>query len=139
MPLVVLAAGAMLLWLAVGFYSSKALAGMEIYNLHERTLSQLWHETLASPLLIVTGVIVLLWVVLYISWTKSGKALSAEGAWADALTETKFGFDAFYQTGVRMLTEFCQGLRTWQSGDINYNAAAVAVGLLILLLLLAPI
>ncbi len=135
-PLVALALCAMLMWLAVGFYSTQALAGAEIYNLHELTLPQLLHEALASPLLIVTGVIILLWVVLGISWSKSGKVLSAEGAWADALTDTKFGFDAFYRTGVRMITEFCQGLRTWQTGDVNYNAAAAAIGLLILLLLL---
>jgi len=138
-PLIVLALAAMLMWLAVGFYSEQAAAGVVFHPLSALTLPELLHETVTSPLLIVSGVIVLLWVVLAVSWSKSGKVLSAEGAWADALTETKFGFDAFYGAGVRMITKFCQGLREWQTGDINYNAAAAAVGLLILLLLLAPI
>ncbi len=136
LPLLVLAAGAALFWLAIGYYSDYASINMQVYLLHGLTLHELLHETFTSPLLIVTGLVVLVWIILGVSWARSGKVLSAEGRWADALVETKFGFDAFYKTGVRMVTDFCQGLRTMQTGDLNYNAAAAALGLLIILLLL---
>ena len=139
LPLGILAAGALLLWLATSFYSERAAIGMEAYDLHAVNLGELWHHTLGSfnPLWIVTGLVVLIWIVLSVSWSRSGKVFSAEGAWAQVLTDTKFGFDALYDTGVRMVGNVCQAMRSLQTGDANYNAAAVAFGVLILLILMA--
>jgi len=134
---VLLAMGALLFWLAVGFYSTQAAADVLHHSMPHLSLQHLISETLHNTgLMVITGLIVLVWLVLGIAWTRTGQAFTAEGAWADALTETKFGFDAFYNTAVRMLTDFCRALTRLQTGDVNYNAAAAAVGLIILLLLL---
>ncbi len=136
-PLVLLAMGSLLFWLAVGFYSTQASADVLYHTMPHMSLQHLVIETLHNTgLMVITGLIVVVWVILGIAWTRAGQAFSPKGPWADALTETKFGFDAFYNTGVRMLTDFCRSLTRLQTGDINYNAAAAALGLVILLLLL---
>ena len=139
LPLAVLALGALLLWLGADFYAERAAVGMEHHHLHTVGLADLWHHTLGSwnPLLIVTGLVIAIWVVSSIIWSRTGKVFSAEGAWVEVVTGTKMGFDAIYDTGVRMVGSFCQALRTLQTGDANYNSAAVAVGVLIMLILLA--
>ncbi len=138
-PLAVLALGALLLWLTADFYAERAAVGMESYHLHTVGLAELWHHTLGSvnPLWIVTGLVVAIWVGLGIAWSRSGKVFSAEGAWVQTVTDTKMGFDALYDTGVRMVGDFCRALRVLQTGDANYNSAAVALGVLVLLILLA--
>lgn len=136
-PLVILAMAAMLMWLAVGFYSDQAAAGVEYHHMPPLTLHELTHHTFTSPLMAVSGLVVLIWIILGVAWSRSGKVLSVEGAGVKALCESKFGFDPFFQTAVRMIGNFCQALRTLQTGDLNYNVASAAVGLLIILLLLA--
>ena len=137
-PLVVLAIGALVFWLAVGFYSAQLIAGVLHHELHVLSLAELSHEVTASSLLqVLTLVVVVLFFGLWIAWSRTGKVISGEGAWARTLVDSKFGFDAFYQTAVKMIAGFCQQFRKLQTGDLNYNAAGVALGLLILLLLLA--
>ncbi len=137
-PLMALALAAVLMWLAVGFYTDQAIAGVRFHAMPvQMSLADMYHHTVTNPLLAVSGLAVLIWIVLAVSWSRSGKVLAVEGRGVAALTETKFGFDPFFQTAIRMVTGFCNALRRLQTGDLNYNVASAAVGLLIILLLLA--
>lgn len=137
LPLAALAVTSCLVWLATSFYSQQLVAGVEFHEMHTLTLEKLVEHTIHSPLaMVVTGLVLAIWLIFGITWAKTGKVLQIEGPAATALSETKFGFDLFYQTGVNMMKRFCQALRQLQTGDINYNAASAALGLLILLLLL---
>ena len=137
-PLVALALAALLMWLAVGFYCSQAIAGVQFHIVPvEMSLADMFHHTVTNPLLAVSGLVVLIWIVLAVSWSRSGKVLSVEGRGVTALTETKFGFDPLYQGVIALIGGFCRTLRRLQTGDLNYNVASAAVGLIIILLLLA--
>lgn len=136
-PLVILAAGAVLFWLAVGFYSQNVVSGAEAYDLHTIQLGELVQHVTANGLLVgVTGVIIVVFFGLWIQWARTGQAIMMEGPVAQWLIDTKCFFDAFYRTAVDMIAGFCHGLRRLQTGDLNYNVAGIVFGLIVLLILL---
>lgn len=135
--LVALSLTAMVFWTAVSFYSERLLTGVTIHPLEAVHLNEMIGATRTSPMaLILTGVIVVLFFGLWAAWSKRGEAPSTESTLSRALVDSKFGFDTFYAAAVRMIGVFCQQLRRLQTGDLNYNVASIAFGLILLLLLL---
>ncbi|MFP3902832.1 MAG: NADH-quinone oxidoreductase subunit L [Armatimonadota bacterium] len=136
--LVILSLAAMVFWLGVDFYSDRLVQGLTIHHVEGLSLAGLAHAVTSVPVLMgLTVVVVVLFFGLWIAWSATGRVLSAEGAWAQALIDTKFGLDAFYAAAVTMIEKFCQQFRRLQTGDLNYNVAGMAFGLILLLLLLA--
>jgi len=136
LPLVLLAAGAVLSWLYVGGYSANLTADLPFHELHTLEVGELLHESFVNPLILVAVVGVLIIAVLGVRWRASGPPVpSGPQMWADLVTSTKAFGDWFWGFLAVLMNAVGQVLSLFQTGDLNYNALWLAIGLIAVLLM----
>lgn len=135
-PLVLLAVGAVVSWLYVGQYTANLAAGLPFHEVHMISVGYLLEESFVNPLIVVAVLGVLIIAALGVRWSASGPPVpSGPQMWADLVTDTKAFGDWFWGFLVVLMNAVGQVLSLFQTGDLNYNALWLAIGLIAVLLM----
>jgi len=135
-PLIVLALGTALFWLYMSHYTSGMVYSLSHYPVAHITLGELLYHAFTSPTIWITVGVAILLVILTIKW-KATVINTFRKPSAITLPFMKaYWFDIFYNRCVKGLFSFCQNFRRLQTGDLNYNNLAIAIGFAIFLTLL---
>ncbi len=130
-----LALGALVSWLAIGYFSRLlGEASMPFHAMEELTLSQMIHEVLSIPTLValvVIGVGILLWFLRDKLEGVSNGLRSIR--WA---AENSFGFEAVNRAVVKITQNAADTLRQTQTGFLNWNVLGIVASLIILFAIL---
>lgn len=136
LPLALLAVGTLVSWLYVGPYTAKLGLMLPFHQIHEMELGELWSHTMGSPLLLVGLLVVVIFVVLGVQWSRKGAPVPAgPRMWADLVTETKAFGDWFWGFWVVVMRAVASVLALFQTGDLNYNSLWLAIGFVAVLLM----
>ena len=136
-PLVVLAIGSILFWLFISPYTSSMVSSLPGYPVGHISLAALLHHTFTSPIIWVTLAIVITLVLLTLRWRKTVINAYQKPSPVTLPLIRAYWIDSFYnRVIVKSLFSFCQNLRRLQTGDLNYNNLAIAIGVAIFLTLL---
>lgn len=136
LPLVVLAAGAVLSWLYVGGYSTNLGAALPFHEVHMMEVGELLQHSFVNPLILVAVVGVVIIAALGVRWSASGPPVPpGPQMWADLVTSTKAFGDWFWGFMAVLMNAAGQVLSLFQTGDLNYNALWLAIGLIAVLLM----
>lgn len=135
-PLVLLAAGAVCSWLYVGGYSANLGADLPFHQVQMLEVGDLLRESFVNPLILVAVISVLIMAGLGVRWKTAGPPVPAgPQIWAELLTDTKAFGDWFWGFLVVLMNATGQVLSLFQTGDLNYNALWLAIGLIAVLLM----
>lgn len=132
----VLAAGAWLSWLPAGPISNMLAATMPHHDFHTESTVHLAREILAHPatylaLAVVAGGL-LLW-----RFRKRVEPVARSLAWLGRAAGAGFGFEALNQGTVRLVKGAAAAIQPLQTGQLNWNVAGIAAGLILVLVVLA--
>jgi NADH-quinone oxidoreductase subunit L len=136
-PLIILAIGAVISWVAIGFITrsyaafSVALAfkvlPLSLIGFIEETFT-LWWVPAISLLAFFSGV--------GLFYVRRQYAASSVGKTTINVARKGYGFDMAYNGIITCLRSFSAQFRKIQTGDLNYNIAGVAIGFLLLFVFL---
>ena len=132
----VLAAGTLTTWLLAGPFAAMLESTLPFHDLHGLTTGTLIEEVLGAPLTLaalgVIGVGILLWAARgWLTWLVG--LLNAPGRLAAA----DFGFEWINGRAVALAQGVAGVLRRTQTGQLNWNVAGIALGLIVVLIILA--
>jgi NADH-quinone oxidoreductase subunit L len=133
LPLVILAIGTLVGWMAIG-YLSRSTVAFAFAEAVGFSLVGFIVETFTKPAIIFSLVALGLGVGLF--YVRKGYASSAVGRGTIKAARFGYGFDAFYGSLVRGLVRFGKGFRRSHTGDLNYNLIGLVIGLAILVVYL---
>jgi len=132
-PLVLLAIGTTVAWMAIGFLS-RSYAAFHFTGVQAFTLLGFILDTVSKPAIAFSLAALALGVGLF--YVRKAYAASTVGEATIAVARKGYGFDAFYGGLVAGLVRFGKGFRRTHTGDLNYNLTGLVIGLLILVLVL---
>jgi NADH:ubiquinone oxidoreductase subunit 5 (subunit L)/multisubunit Na+/H+ antiporter MnhA subunit len=137
-PLIILALGSFLFWLCISPYTASMAFSLPAgYLVTHMSLATVVHHAFTSPIIWVTAAIIVTLIILTSKWRAT--VINAYQK-PSALTLPLFRaywIDIFYnRVIVKGLFSFCQQFRRLQTGDLNYNNLAIAIGLVIFLIML---
>lgn len=136
LPLIILAAASLLFWLYISPYTSSMVSSLPHYPVAHITLGELLHHAFTGPTIWITVGVAILLAILTTKWKATViNAFRKPSAITLPLMKA-YWFDIFYNRCVRGLFGFCQNFRRLQTGDLNYNNLAMAIGVAIFLTLL---
>jgi len=133
LPLVILAIGTLVGWMAIG-YLSRSTVVFQFAEAVGFSLVGFIVETFTKPAIIFSLVALALGVGLF--YVRKGYAASSVGQGTIKAARFGYGFDAFYGRLVAGLVRFGRGFRRSHTGDLNYNLIGLVIGLLILVVYL---
>jgi len=135
-PLIALAAASLLFWLYISPYTSSMVSSLPHHPVAHITLGGLLHDAFTDPTIWITAGVAILLAILTIKWKATViNAFRKPSAITLPLMKA-YWFDIFYNRCVKGLLSFCLNLRRLQTGDLNYNNLAIAIGVAIFLTLL---
>lgn len=132
----ILASGALVTWLAVGGFSHLLASSLSQHHLHSLNLVELMQEILLAPLTWLTLGVTGLGFVLYLRKTAMRSLpllLERLAAWS----REGFGFESINQGIVNVVQRSGEALSVFQTGQLNWNAAGLLIGLVVVLLVLS--
>jgi NADH-quinone oxidoreductase subunit L len=131
-PLVLLAIGTVVSWMAIGFLS-RAYRSFDLSE-HGLTLYSFFIETFQTPVVWISLIAFLLGIGLFM--IRKQYATHSIGNQTVIIARQGYGFDRFYGWIIQCLRKFALGFRRTHTGDLNYNIAGIALGFLILIAIL---
>jgi hypothetical protein len=137
-PLIILALGSFLFWLCMSPYTASMAFSLPAgYLVTHISLAAVIHHAFTSPIIWVTIAIIVTLIVLTSKWRATViNAYQKPSALTLPLIRA-YWIDIFYnRVIVKGLFSFCQQFRRLQTGDLNYNNLAIAIGLVIFLIML---
>ena len=132
-PLIILAVGSLISWLSVGFLV-RAYSSFGFQDVHAISLGEFAIETFSSWAVAISIVVFLLGIGLFM--IRKSYAANPAGSKTIAVARSGYGFDTAYAGIVKGFRQCTIWFRRTHTGDINYNAAGVVIGLMIILVLL---
>ncbi len=133
LPLLVLAIGTTIAWLAIGFLS-RSYVVFGFAEAHGFTVLSFIVDTVTKPAIIFS--LTALVVGLGLFYARKRYAANSVGAATVTVARKGYGFDAFYSALVAGLVRFGNVFRRTQTGDLNYNLTGFVIGLVILMVVL---
>ena len=131
-----LAFGALTTWLLAGPLYQLLTSTLPFHQFHELTTADMVSEVVTAP---ATYVALLVVAIGAVCWWKRG-ALSGVTkrlqGFARMATNT-FGFEAINRGVVRVTQNTAEALRVTQTGLLSWNVAGIAIGLIVVLIVLA--
>jgi NADH-quinone oxidoreductase subunit L len=133
-PLIVLAVGSIISWLSVGFLT-RAYASFGFPSINaELTIVSFVIETFSTPAVILS--IIAFFIGIGLFYVRKSYANNSFGQITIKIAQKGYGFDNFYRWIILGLNNFTSKLKKIQTGDLNYNVAGIALGLLILIIII---
>ena len=132
-PLVLLAIGTTVAWLAIGFLS-RSYAAFQFTGIQVFTVLGFIVETFTKPAIIFS--LSALAVGLGLFYIRKSYAANSAGKATIKAARKGYGFDAFYGALVASLVRFGNVFRRTHTGDLNYNLTGIVIGLVILVVIL---
>jgi len=132
-PLVLLAIGTMVAWMAIGFLS-RAYAMFHFEDVQGMSLVGFIVETVTKPAIAFSLAALAIGIGLY--YARKAYAANAVGQATITVARKGYGFDAFYGGIYAGLVRFGNAFRRTHTGDLNYNLTGLVIGLVILVLVL---
>jgi NADH-quinone oxidoreductase subunit L len=132
LPLLVLAIGTVVSWLGIGFLS-RAYKSFDLSE-HGLTLSSFIIETFEAPVVWISLLAFLIGIGLFTIRKKY--AANTIGDRTVIVARQGYGFDRFYGWIITCLRRFASLFRKTHTGDLNYNIAGIALGILLLIIML---
>ena len=135
--LIILAIGSILFWLYISPYTLGMVQSLPGYPVTHIPLASLLHHVFTSPIVWVTVGIVVFLVILALRWRAPLLSAYQKPSAATLPLMKAFWIDIGYnRVFVRGLIRSCQNLRRLQTGDLNFNNLAIAIGFVIFLIIL---
>ncbi|MFZ0546907.1 MAG: NADH-quinone oxidoreductase subunit L [Candidatus Promineifilaceae bacterium] len=134
--LIPLALGVLVIWLFAGRFGTWLAASLPFHTLHTPTttalITDLWQHPTTWLALVVVGLGLAAWL-----WRSRLTSVSDRFQWIARSAEAGFGFDWIGQQVNRLTQWTAAVLQGTQTGQLNWNATGMVVGLIIFLLILA--
>jgi NADH-quinone oxidoreductase subunit L len=129
-----LAIGALTTWLLAGLLSKASADTLPFHGLHELTTLELAEEILLAP---ATWIAMAVIAAGFLTWVFRGKLtwLSKSFAWLAFAAKNSFGFEKINQFVVTLIQRSASLLRKTQTGQLNWNIAALISCLVIVLII----
>ena len=131
-PLILLAIGTVISWLAIG-YLTKAYAAFHFNDVTAFSVAGFIVETFSTPVVGLSIIAFFLGIGLY--YVRKKYATNAVGKTTINVARKGYGFDAFYLMIVSGLRAFSKQFRRTHTGDLNYNMIGIVIGMLLILVL----
>lgn len=137
-PLIILALGSFLFWLCISPYTASMAFSLPVgYHIMPMSLAALIQHSFTSPIIVVTVAIIVTLIVLTLKWRATVINTYQKPSALTLPLFRAYWIDIFYnRVIVKGLFSFCQQFRRLQTGDLNYNNLAIAIGLVIFLIML---
>jgi NADH-quinone oxidoreductase subunit L len=137
-PLIILAFGSFLFWLCISPYTASMAFSLPAgYHITPMSLGALIQHAFTSPIIVVTVLIIVTLIVLTLKWRATVINAYQKPSALTLPLMNAYWIDTFYnRVIVKSLFSFCQQFRRLQTGDLNYNNLAIAIGLVIFLIML---
>lgn len=133
-PLILLAVGSIISWLSIGFltraYASFSFPGVKA----ELTLISFISETFSTPAVFLS--IIAFFIGIGLFYARKSYANNSFGRKTISIARKGYGFDTFYGWIILGLSNFALRFKKTHTGDLNYNVAGIALGLIILIILI---
>jgi len=131
-PLIILAAGSLVSWMSIGFLT-RAYESFGFPEVHAIALVNFVMETLAAQAVLISVAAFLLGIGLF--YARRSFARNAIMAKMIAVARKGYGFDMLYDEAIMLLKRFSVEFQKTHTGDLNYNTAGIAVGIIMLIAL----
>jgi NADH-quinone oxidoreductase subunit L len=132
----VLAFGACTTWLLAGPLYQLLISTLPFHEFHELTTGEMVNEVITAPATYLALFVIALGAL---GWWKR-EALSGITQRLQGLTRmatNSFGFEAINRGVVRVTQNTAEALRVTQTGLLSWNVAGIAIGLIVVLIVLA--
>jgi NADH-quinone oxidoreductase subunit L len=131
-----LAIGAFISWLVAGPFMDLMKASLPFYEIETTSTWRLAREILIAPETLLVLTVIFLGGTIWRARKPLGWLFKMVRP-LDKLAEVSFGFEAINRAVVRATQGFGEALRFTQTGELAWNVAGIAAGLLIILTILA--
>lgn len=133
--LIPLAAGALLSWLLAGPFASMLHNSLPAHDIHALSTAEILMEVLAAPATYIALAVVAFGLAAW--WQREHLAGVANAfRWLTKAAENSFGFEAINAGIVRFTQGAAEGLRTTQTGLLNWNIAGLLIAFIAVILIL---
>ncbi|RLG71532.1 MAG: hypothetical protein DRO11_04275 [Methanobacteriota archaeon] len=135
-PLVILGFFSVVSWLSIGGYARIMAGSMPLYHIHEKSLRSLVVDTVTSPAISVTIIVLLIAFYALLAYRERFFSLMVEETPHVSLARRGYRFDDLYGRLTEGFKGVCTLSRRLQTGDANLNMLGVLIGFWLWLILL---
>ena len=132
----ILAVGTFVTWLLVGSFSRMMAETLPLHGLHELTIAQLASEISGAPATYLALGAALIGLAAW-QWRRRIPGAQQSPGWLLAATESSFGLETANRLIVTAVQKAGAFLQRTQTGQLNWNVAGLAFGLIAVLIILA--
>jgi len=132
----ILAAGTFVTWLFAGSFSRMMAETLPLHGLHELTIAQLAAKIFGAPATYLALGAALIGLAAW-QWRRRIPGAQQSPGWLLAATESSFGLETANRLIVTAVQKAGAFLQRTQTGQLNWNVAGIAFGLIAVLIILA--